>query len=54
MEIVYNRLWDYCVIVGKENDGSRLQIKLNKELNPPALEQIYFELKGLRALMGVS
>ncbi|KAL0448101.1 UNVERIFIED_CONTAM: hypothetical protein Slati_1938000 [Sesamum latifolium] len=44
----YNRLYDYCHTVVKHNPGSSLFMKLNKELNPPVLQRMYFCLKGMK------
>ncbi|KAL0391443.1 UNVERIFIED_CONTAM: hypothetical protein Slati_4529400 [Sesamum latifolium] len=44
----YSRLYDYCHTVVKHNPGSSLFMKLNKELNPPVLQRMYFCLKGMK------
>ncbi|KAL0298174.1 UNVERIFIED_CONTAM: hypothetical protein Sangu_3157000 [Sesamum angustifolium] len=44
----YARLYDYCHTVVKHNPASSLIMKLNKEVNPPVLQRMYFCLKGMR------
>ncbi|WP_214442961.1 hypothetical protein, partial [Mycobacterium tuberculosis] len=48
MKEQYARLYDYCHTVVKHNPGSSLIMKLNKEVNPPVLQRIYFCLRGMR------
>lgn len=44
----YERLWDYCATLCSNNAGTQYPVKLNMELNPPALERMYFGLGALK------
>ncbi|XP_011078638.1 uncharacterized protein LOC105162328 [Sesamum indicum] len=44
----YARLYDYFHTVVKHNPRSSIIMKLNKEVNPPVLQRMYFCLRGMR------
>ncbi|KAL0320476.1 UNVERIFIED_CONTAM: hypothetical protein Sradi_5309100 [Sesamum radiatum] len=44
----YARIYDYCHIVVKQNPGSSLFLKVDKEINPSVMQRMYFYLSRLR------
>ncbi|KAG8364372.1 hypothetical protein BUALT_Bualt19G0122000 [Buddleja alternifolia] len=44
----YNRLYDYCSTVVKHNPTSNMILQVDRNLNPPVLQKMYFCVAGMR------
>ncbi|KAG8390915.1 hypothetical protein BUALT_Bualt01G0133200 [Buddleja alternifolia] len=48
IKVQYHRLYDYCATVVKHNPTSNLIVQVDRNLNPPVLQKMYFCLAAMR------